>query len=256
VFFFFYEVITGFRMHPGGAQALFGIKADLGSYGKVVGAGLPIGVIAGKREFMDALDGGFWQYGDQSIPEIGVTYFAGTFVRHPLALAAAKASLNYMKEAGPHLQKKLTEKTNRLAKAMNEALSHWQLPLFVVNFGSLWKIKFKQDIPYGELLFTLMREKGIHIWDGFPCFLTEAHTDEEIDTLVYQFTESIRDLIDAGFFHSSEIYISKKESTGATFAGNVPPALGARLGRDQNGNPAWFVPNPEQPGKYLQIELN
>ncbi len=252
----FDEVITGFRMHSGGAQALFGIKADLGSYGKVVGAGLPIGVIAGKREFMDALDGGFWQYGDQSVPEVGVTYFAGTFVRHPLALAAAKASLEYMKEAGPELQEKLTEKTNRLAKAMNNTLSHWQLPLFVANFGSLWKIKFKQDVPYGELLFTLMRERGIHIWDGFPCFLTEAHTEEEIDTLVYQFTESVRDLIEAGFFHGSETTVSNKESIGATFVGNVPPTLGARLGRDQDGNPAWFVPNPEQPGKYLQIELN
>ncbi len=54
----FDEVVTGFRAHPGGAQALFGIKADLASYGKVVGGGFPIGVIAGKREYMDALDGG------------------------------------------------------------------------------------------------------------------------------------------------------------------------------------------------------
>ena len=57
----------------------------------MVGGGLPIGVIAGKRAFMDALDGGHWQYGDDSIPTVGVTYFAGTFVRHPLALAAAQA---------------------------------------------------------------------------------------------------------------------------------------------------------------------
>ena len=86
----FDEVITGFRSHPGGAQALFGIRADLATYGKVVGGGFPIGVIAGKREYMDALDGGGWQYGDDSMPTVGVTYFAGTFVRHPLALAAAQ----------------------------------------------------------------------------------------------------------------------------------------------------------------------
>src|SRR3546814_13497608 len=81
------EVVTGFRAHPAGAQGLFGIQADLGTYGKVVGGGYPISVIAGKREYMDALDGGHWQFGDDSVPTVGVTYFAGTFVRHPLALA-------------------------------------------------------------------------------------------------------------------------------------------------------------------------
>ena len=86
---------------PGGAQALFGVKADLATYGKVIGGGFPIGVIAGKREYMDALDGGFWQYGDDSVPTVGVTYFAGTFVRHPLALAAAKAVLEHLKAKGP-----------------------------------------------------------------------------------------------------------------------------------------------------------
>jgi glutamate-1-semialdehyde aminotransferase len=50
-----------------------------------MGGGLSIGAILGQRKYLDALDGGHWQYGDESIPEIGVTYFAGTFVRHPLA---------------------------------------------------------------------------------------------------------------------------------------------------------------------------
>ena len=52
------------------------------------------------------------------------------------------------------------------------------------NSVRLWKIKFIEEIPYGELLFTLMREKGIHIWDGFPCFLTEAHTAADVKTLL------------------------------------------------------------------------
>jgi amino acid adenylation domain-containing protein len=246
----FDEVITGFRMHPGGAQALFGIKADLATYGKVVGAGISIGVIAGKREFMDALDGGFWQYGDTSVPEVGVTYFAGTFVRHPLALAASKASLTYMKHKGPQLQEDLTRKTKRLADALNSVLTRHQLPLYVAQFGSLWKIKFKEDILCGELLFTLMREKGIHIWDNFPCFLTEAHTDEEVDTIVRCFTQSVQELIEGSIF----------TGTVSTIVGHqfiaTPPTPGARLGRDQNGNPAWFVPNPDQAGKYLKVELN
>src|SRR5690606_377144 len=88
----FDEVITGFRMHLHGMQHVWGIKADLATYGKVVGGGTSIGVIAGKSTFMDALDGGYWTYSDGSVPEVGVTYFAGTFVRHPLTLAATKAS--------------------------------------------------------------------------------------------------------------------------------------------------------------------
>src|SRR5690606_26059259 len=107
----FDEVITGFRSHPGGVQALFGIKADVATYGKVIGGGISIGAILGKKEYLDALDGGFWQYGDNSSPDVGVTYFAGTFVRHPLALAAAKASLLYMKEQGPSLQQNLNALT-------------------------------------------------------------------------------------------------------------------------------------------------
>ncbi len=247
----FDEVITGFRMHPGGAQALFGVKADLASYGKVVGGGVPIGVIAGVSEFMDALDGGFWQYGDASFPEVGVTYFAGTFVRHPLALAAAKASLDYMKAKGPDLQKSLTAKAERLTDALNTEFSRRQLPFFVAQFGSLWKIKFHEEVPYSELLFTLMREKGIHIWDGFPCFMTEAHTADDISRMISSFVDSVDEMIKAGFFKASRV----AGTTGTLAALNQPPTPGARLGRDKAGNPAWFISDPGQPGNYLQLEL-
>lgn len=254
----FDEVITGFRMHPGGAQALFGIKADVASYGKVVGAGIPIGVIAGKKEYMDALDGGFWQYGDASFPEAGVTYFAGTFVRHPLALAAAKASLLYMKAQGPGLQKALTAKAEFVADALNAEFKRLQLPFFVAQFGSLWKIKFTEDIPYSELLFTLMREKGIHVWDGFPCFMTDAHTQAELERVVTLFIESVYELIDAGFFADHRTAAPNRQAVQAgngSAALNQPPAPGARLGRDKVGNPAWFIADPNQPGKYLQLEI-
>jgi len=250
----FDEVITGFRMHPGGVQALFGIRADLATYGKVVGSGIPIGVIAGKRQFMDALDGGFWQYGDDSVPEVGVTYFAGTFVRHPLALAAAKASLTYMKECGPALQQRITQKAQRLADALNAVAKQRQLPLYIAQFGSLWKIKMREDVQYGELLFTLLREKNIHIWDGFPCFMTEAHTDPEIDTMIRCFTESADELIQAGFLGGSAAPTVSNVSVPSLMA-ETPPIPNARLGRDQIGNPAWFLPDPDQRGKYVQVLL-
>jgi amino acid adenylation domain-containing protein len=202
----FDEVITGFRMHPGGTQGMFGIRADLGTYGKVIAGGLPIGVIAGKKLFMDALDGGYWNYENDSVPDSGVTYFAGTFVRHPLALASSLASLEYMKAKGPALQTSLNEKTREMADAINQICNQKGISVHVAQFGSLWKIKFKEEIPYGELLYTLMREKGIHIWDGFPCFLTEAHSASDVKTIIEKFEESVTELLESGFLTPSQIF--------------------------------------------------
>ena len=254
----FDEVITGFRMHPGGAQAQFGIKADLAAYGKVVGAGIPIGVIAGNKNFMDALDGGSWNYGDTSIPEVGITYFAGTFVRHPLALAAAKASLLYMKEQGPALQQKLNEKGNFIAQALEKEIAARQLPIKIANYGSLWKVKFEQDLPYSELLFVLMREKGIHILDGFPCFMTEATTYDDISKIIDAFTTSMDELIEADFFpdhRNLETVGAISQNTAVVIDNNTPPIAGARLGKDRYGNPAWFLEDPQNDKKFLQIQL-
>jgi amino acid adenylation domain-containing protein len=249
----FDEVISGFRMHPGGAQAMFGVKADLGTYGKVIGGGMPIGAIAGIKQYMDALDGGFWQYGDASQPEAGVTYFAGTFVRHPLALAAGKASLEYMKAKGPALQQGLNSLTKYLADELNVTCEKEGLPLYAPSFGSLWKIKFKEELPYGELLFTLMRDKGIHIWDLFPCFLTEAHTKEDVDKIIAKFRESVDELIESGFFPSKRALQVVKEESNSLMESPFP---GARLGRDKDGNPGWFISDNNNPGKYLQVKLN
>jgi glutamate-1-semialdehyde aminotransferase len=251
----FDEVITGFRMHLGGAQALLGIRADMATYGKVAGAGMSIGIIGGKRSFMDALDGGFWQYGDASAPEVGVTYFAGTFVRHPLALAAAKASMLHLREQGTGLQQALTRKTTYLADTLNAYLTERQLPMFIAHFGSLWKLKYTDDLPYSELLFTLLRQKGIHVWDGFPCFMTEAHTDEEINTVITAFCQSIDEMIGATFFPGKAGTGKFAVHESLTAYPSDPPVAGARLGRDPAGNPAWFLPDPNRPGAYLQVDL-
>jgi amino acid adenylation domain-containing protein len=250
----FDEVITGFRMHPGGAQAIFDIRADLASYGKVVGAGIPIGVIAGKKQFMDALDGGAWNYGDQSYPEVGVTYFAGTFVRHPLALAAAKASLTYLKEKGPELQLSLNKKGEDLSAALNIEIEKRHLPFFIANYGSLWKVKFHEEVPYSELMFTLMREKGIHILDGFPCFITEAMSDEDIKKIIQCFTESMDEMIKGGFFNAYTQPSLNHQRTTPVLDINHPPLPGARLGKDAQGNPAWFIENENNKGTFLQVQ--
>ncbi len=253
--FIFDEVITGFRMHPGGAQALFGIKADLATYGKVIGGGISIGAIAGSRTYMDALDGGHWQYGDDSYPEIGVTYFAGTFVRHPLALAAAKASLLHLKDQGEALQNGLNVLTENYAKDVNKEFAKRNLPMEIKYFGSLWRLKIMEEIPYSELLFVLMREKGIHIWDGFPCFMTTAYKLEDINTLKSAFISSIDELIAAGILKSEGVPTASVHKASPSKALNSPPVPGARLGMDESGNPAWFVVDEQKNGSYVKIEI-
>jgi len=244
----FDEVISGFRFHPAGVQGMFGIKADLGTYGKVAGGGLSIGIIAGERKFMDALDGGFWQYGDNSIPEVGVTYFAGTFVRHPLALATTKASLLYFKEQGPQLQEKLNATGLYIANTINAMVRRLRVPMFVAQFGSLWRIKFIEEYPYMELFFTLMRLKGIHLLEGFPCFLTTALTDEDIQKIITCFEESLLELQAVGLIPDYE-HPAVDENKNL----NQPPVPNAKLGKDKDGNPAWFIKDATTPGKYLQV---
>lgn len=244
----FDEVVTGFRSHPGGIQALFDIRADLVSYGKVVGGGFPIGVIAGKRQFMDALDGGQWQYGDDSVPTVGVTYFAGTFVRHPLALAAAKAVLLHLKAAGPELQHTLTTSTAAMVDELNAHCREVGAPVVLKSFSSVWKIFFTEDHPMQDLLFAMMRSRGVHILDNFPCFLTTAHTPQDIAVIKTAFKEAVAELQEADFIPRHA------DAAPAAFDASRPPVPGARIGKDPGGNPAWFVPNPEQPGKYLRLD--
>lgn len=245
----FDEVISGFRFHPGGVQALFGIKADIGTYGKVAGGGISIGIIAGKKKYMDALDGGFWQYGDGSIPEVGVTYFAGTFVRHPLALATAKASLTYLKEKGPELQENLNLNGSYIANTINKICRKLKVPIYIAHYGSLWRIKFLEEYPYNELFFTLMRLKGIHILEGFACFLTTAHSTEDIQQIIKCFEESLIELKEKQLIpeYSHEFMEIGSETL------NMPPVPNATLGKDKDGNPAWFVKDETRPGKYIQV---
>ncbi len=245
----FDEVITGFRLCPGGAQEHFGVKADIASYGKIIGGGLPIGAIAGKREYMDALDGGHWQFGDGSAPTVGVTYFAGTFVRHPLALAAMKSVLLHLKEKGPALQRETSAKATRLAGELNTFFRAVDAPLEIRHFGSLWKTFFTAEHPWGDILFVLLRDRGIHIMDGFPCFFTTTHSQADVDAIVAAFKSAVAEMQESGFFPEGA-----GKSKAPAFDAGRPPVPGARLGRDADGSPGWFVPNPTEPGKYLKLE--
>lgn len=246
--FIFDEVITGFRSHLGGIQALFGIRADLATYGKVIGGGFPIGVVAGKREYMDALDGGDWAYGDDSMPTVGVTYFAGTFVGHPLALAAAKAALLHLKEKGNALQEELTQKTLALVDELNAHCRDMGAPIVFQSFASLWRLTFTEDHPLQDLVFAMMRSRGIHMLDNFPCFLTTAHSDGDIVAIKRAFRDSLAEMQESEFLPARKLSAVVNALDPAK-----PPVEGARLGRDKEGNPAWFVQDPQSPGKYIRL---
>ena len=148
---------------------------DLATYGKVVAGGMPIGILAGTSRFMDARDGGSWQYGDGSFPAVGVTFFAGTFVRHPLALAACKAVLQHFKEQGSVLQERLNERTTRLVKRLNEFLQERGVPTRIEQFGSIFYLGLPSTDRCASLFYYCMADKGIHIREGFPSFL-QLHT--------------------------------------------------------------------------------
>jgi glutamate-1-semialdehyde aminotransferase/acyl carrier protein len=249
------EMITGFRIHQGGAQAHFGIRADLATYGKIVGGGMPIGVLAGTAKFMDAIDGGYWQFGDTSAPEVDITYFAGTFVRHPLTIAAAKAALEYLKEAGPALQRDLNAKSDAFVAELNSYFTTVRAPMHLVNCGSLLKLELQGTVPLGSLLYYVLRSKGIHIGEHRPFFFTTAHTADDLARIAAIFKESVWELQQAGFLLASDAGSAPEPSHG-THLSQVAPLPGARLGRDPQGAPGWYVPDDNRPGKYLKIEAS
>jgi glutamate-1-semialdehyde aminotransferase len=247
----FDEVITGFRIHPAGAQGHFGIRADLCTYGKIVGGGMPIGVISGKSEYMDALDGGQWQFGDDSTPTVGVTYFAGTFVRHPLALAAAKGALEIIRDGGVKMLDDLSRKATKFADEINTFCRDAKVPFEMHNFGALMKPKWVSDVAGGELLFAILRYNGVHVYDGFPWFINLAHTDKEIEIVLQSIKNGIATMQSMGLIPGS---IPVNVSLPGVFDQKNPPVAGAKLGRDDKGNPAWFLENPELPGEFYLIE--
>ncbi len=234
----FDELVTGFRSHPGGAQAIFGVRADIATYGKVVGGGLPIGLVAGRREYLDALDGGVWDFGDESIPEAGVTFFAGTFVRHPLALAAARAVLVHLAENGPDLQRELNVRMTKFASRLDAHARSVGAPVRITHFSSWLWLEFSGDVSYSALFFAMMRDRGVHVWEGRCWFLTTAHTDADLERVFEAFRDSLAELQEGDFLPG----------------GAEPPVPGARRGHDHDGREAWFVPDPARRGQYLRVE--
>ncbi len=205
------EVITGFRIHPGGAQAYFGIKADLATYGKVLGGGMPIGAVAGAAKYLDYIDGGYWQFGDDSYPSNEMTFFAGTFCKHPLAMAAAKATLKMLKADGLKIIEDVNKKTKILCESLNQFFEEKGLDLKVFNFGTLFRFKGNLNL---DLFFARMNQQGFYIWEGRNLFLSTAHTDKDIADFKKATFNSLEELISSGHYKTKvgSSTVSEKKS--------------------------------------------
>ena len=212
----FDEMITGFRVCPQGAQGRFGIQADMATYGEVTGGGLPTGVIAGAAKYMDLIDGGTWRFDDDSMPSSKRTGMAGTHSQNPLQIAAALAVLEEIKKrCGDDVQscdgctcfqRTLNEKTTRLADTLNAFFGEERLPVVIDTFGSLFRFRFV-DSDWGgteALFFILLRMEGVETHSQGNCFLTTAHTDEDIEAVTAGVKASMSTLKRSGFFREPD----------------------------------------------------
>lgn len=257
----FDEVITGFRLHLGGAQAWYGINADIATYGKVIGGGMPIGIVAGKAKYMDRMDGGAWNYGDQSRPRPGTIFYGGTFNKNPLTTASARAVLKYLKHQGPSLQQNLNQRTAKLAEEINAYFQQQQVPIQVLHCGSLFRFALAQNFMSStildrqadlnlelDLFHYHMIEKGIYIWEGRNLFLSTAHTDEDLDYVIEAVKQSVKEMRVGGFFLTTpELSQNRKQHSGI----NKTPLEIATPDNDISA--LNIVPAPEQ--RYLPFPL-
>ncbi|MEM9820014.1 MAG: amino acid adenylation domain-containing protein, partial [Bacteroidota bacterium] len=223
----FDEIITGFRSHPGGVQAIANVQADMATYGKVIGGGMPIGIVAGSKKYMDAVDGGEWHHGDDSHPMVHQTFFGGTFSKHPLTLVSIKAALTKMEQEGPALQDRTNELCTRMRTELNAFFESVQVPIRMFSFSSLFR--FKTITPeYNMLLrpieidlfFYALIVKGVYSWERRICFLSTAHTDRDIDEIIRKAKEVTYELLDAGFFPNNQRALERTKKNRISLSDN------------------------------------
>ncbi|MBC8426933.1 glutamate-1-semialdehyde 2,1-aminomutase [bacterium] len=179
----FDEVISGFRVARGGARELYGITPDMGTYGKIIGGGMPVGAYASSAEIMSHVS-----------PE-GPVYQAGTLSGNPVAMAAGLAVLEKLGRAG--FYEDLERKTDRLAAGLREAAAKAGVTASVVQIGSLFWTVFQDPATtaveqvdgdmsrYGTMHQALL-ERGVYLapsgWE--VGFVSAAHDDADIDTTI------------------------------------------------------------------------
>jgi glutamate-1-semialdehyde 2,1-aminomutase len=192
----FDEVMTGFRLAAGGAQEKLLVDADLVTYGKVIGGGLPVGAFGGKKEIM------------QHIAPLGNVYQAGTLSGNPIAMIAGYSMLKELKN-NPSIYKELDDKTAYLKDGLNKALTAWGLPYTINQLGSMISIHFS-DKPVTDFataaatsnvlfkqFFHAMLKRGVYLPPSAfeSWFLNNALSKEDLDTTIKAAAESLKELV-------------------------------------------------------------
>ena len=191
----FDEVMTGFRLAAGGAQEVLGVNADLVTYGKVIGGGLPVGAFAARDEIMDVL-----------APE-GPVYQAGTLSGNPLAMAAGLAMLTALHNQ-PEVFDRLIEKTAYLHQGMESILAKSRIGYQINRFGSMVSLHFtdtpvkdfasaaKGDNQTFKKYFHGMLKRGVYLppsaFESY--FLNDAISYKDLDTTLEAFSETLKEL--------------------------------------------------------------
>ncbi|WP_027478419.1 aminotransferase class III-fold pyridoxal phosphate-dependent enzyme [Curvibacter gracilis] len=172
----FDEVFLGFRLAPGGAQEYFGVKADMVTYGKTLGGGLPVGVVCGKRELMK-------RYREDRPADL--CFARGTFNSHPYVMGAMAAFLDYLETPEAQLMYvELDATQNRRAAQLNQRLQAIGAPVQVANMSSVWTVSYTRPSRYNWMLQFYLREQGLALsWVGtgrliFSLNYTEADFEE------------------------------------------------------------------------------
>lgn len=188
----FDEVMTGFRVAAGGAQEVLGIKPDLSTFGKIIGAGLPVGAFGGKKEIME------------KISPSGPVYQAGTLSGNPLAMAAGYAALKHIKE-NPNIYRELEDKSSYLEKGFKENLKDVGKNYAMNRVGSMMCIFFTEEIVddfksavksdtnlYGKY-FHEMLKRGIYLAPAQfeALFVSTMHSKEDLDKTIMAHKESL-----------------------------------------------------------------
>ena len=160
----FDEVFVGFRLAPGGAQEYFGVRADMVTYGKTLGGGLPVGVVCGQQGLMK-------RFRDESPADI--CFARGTFNSHPYVMGAMCEFLQRLET--PQMQAKyvgLDEMWNRRARELNERLRAAGLPVQVTNLSSIWTVSYLQPSCYNWMFQYYLRAEGLALsWIGTGRFI-------------------------------------------------------------------------------------
>lgn len=176
----FDEVMTGFRVHLGGAQALYGIKPDMTTLGKVIGGGLPVGAFGGRKDIM------------QCLAPLGAVYQAGTLSGNPVAVTAGLETLKLIQ--APDFHAKLTAKTKKLIDGLVAAAKETGVIFSAQSVGGMFGLYFSEQCPssFAEVMqtnkenfnqfFHSMLDAGIYLGpSAFEAgFVSAAHTDDDI----------------------------------------------------------------------------